>query len=66
MNGRRLDIDRAALFLMRRYGNDCAVVAFHRSRCCARQRLETAERDWRLVLRRVIELHFANPRGPVH
>ncbi len=66
MTGRRLDIDRTALFLMRRYGNDCAVVAFHRSRCCARRKLETAEREWRLVLRRVIELYFDNPRGRLH
>ena len=63
---RRLDIDRPAVFLMRRYGNDCAMVAIDRSRCRARRKLKTAEREWRLVLRRVIELYFAKLRGPLH
>jgi hypothetical protein len=61
-----LNIDRTALFLIRRYGDNSAVMAFRRMQFSALQSNKTAEGEWRLVLSKVIELHFAKPRGPTH
>ncbi len=52
-------IDRAALLLIRKYGDDCAVEAYRRSSCCAYQGLGREAAEWRAVMRRVVALHFA-------
>lgn len=56
-----LDIDRAAWFLSRRFGDDCALVAYHRALACARTGDKKSEAEWRHVVRRLIETHFARP-----
>jgi hypothetical protein len=63
---RPLDIDKTALFLIRRFGDDCAIVAFQRSRCCANNGEPAAAAQWRQVMCRVVELHFARPQGKPH
>ncbi len=66
MPGSPLNIDRAAWFLVRRYGDDSAIVAFRRAQMSALQNNKVAEGEWRLVLRKIIDLHFAKPDGPGH
>ena len=61
-----LNVEGAALVLINRYGDDCAMVAFLRALHCTRRNDEAAAREWRLVCRRVVELHFAPRRGPAH
>lgn len=61
-----LDVDRTAWFLIRRYGDDSALVAFRRSQHCAARNDADSCREWRLVTRRVVELHFARPQGRAH
>lgn len=63
---RPLDIEKTALFLMRRFADDCAVVAYQRSRCCLRIGEEAASQEWHRVMVRVIELHFAQPNGKLN
>lgn len=61
-----LDVGRAAWFLIRCYGDDCAKVAFERSRTCLCRRDDVAAGQWKLVVEKVVELHFARPRGRLH
>lgn len=61
-----LDINRAAWFLIRRYGDECAKVAFLRSRRCQCCGDQMGASEWKLVTRKVVELHFARPRGRLH
>ncbi len=65
-NCRPLDIDQTAWLLIRKYGDDCAVVAQARSQCCARHQDLQRSAEWRLVVHKVIELHFAPRKGPLH
>ena len=61
-----LNIDHAAWFLIRRYGEESAVEAFRRIQSCADRKDQEAAHEWRLVLNKVIELHFAAPSGSMH
>lgn len=63
---RPLDIDRAAWFLIRCYGDECAKVAFDRSRRCACRGDTAGVEEWKRVVNKVVELHFARPRGGLH
>lgn len=63
---KRLDIDRAALFLIKKHGDESAKVAYCRANCCRCQGDEIAEHEWRLVVKRIAELHFAPRLGHVH
>lgn len=58
-----LDIDRAAWFLIRRHGDDCAKVAFQRAQWCRHRGDEAGARVWKLVVEKVVQLHFSTPRG---
>lgn len=60
------DIDRMAWFLVRRYGDDSAKVAYSRQQRCAERNDEAGAGTWKLVVRKIAELHFAPPRGPLH
>jgi len=66
MQRRPINIDRAAWFLIRRYGEDSAMEAFRRAQSCADRRDQNAAHEWRLVLNKVIELHFAKPKGRIN
>lgn len=59
-------IDRAAWLLIRKFGDDSAIEAFRRSECCRCGGDALAAAEWRLVLRKVIQLHFDRPSGPSH
>lgn len=59
------DVDRTALFLMRRYGDDCACVAHLRASWCARLGDGAAAVAWRRVLERCVDLHFTRRSGPL-
>lgn len=61
-----IDIDRTALFLMRRYGDDSACIAHLRANWCERLGDAAAAADWRRVLFRVVQLHFAPRTGPLN
>lgn len=61
-----LDIDRAAWCLIRRYGDESAKVAYLR----AQNRLLCSDSDavneWKLVIDKIVELHFTARSGPLH
>ena len=61
-----VNVERTAWYLIRRFGDDSAVVAFRRAQQCAARNDEASSREWHLVTRRVVELHFAQPQGPAH
>jgi len=61
-----MDIDRAAVVLILKYGDDSAVVAFNRANCCRCRGDSGSERQWHAVLQRVIELHFEPRNGALH
>lgn len=61
-----LDIDRTALFLMRRYGDDSACVAYLRASWCDRFGDTASAAEWRRVMSRVVELRFAPRTGPLN
>ncbi len=61
-----LDIDKAALFLIKKYGDESAVVAYNRANCCRCRGDEPTENEWLTVLKRVVDLHFAPRAGPLH
>ena len=61
-----LDIERAAWFLSRRYGDDCALVAYRRALACAQSGRRKHEAEWRQVMRRLIDVHFAIDKRPLH
>lgn len=63
---RPVDIDRAAWYLIRRFGDGCAVAAYRRAATCAQHGAHRRAAEWRLVLRRVVALHFAPPSGATH
>lgn len=63
---RHLDINKAAVYLIRKHGEDSAVVAYSRAMCCRCRQDHAAEREWLAVVERVVELHFAPRRGPLH
>lgn len=58
-----IDIDRAAVFLIKKHGDDSAVVAYNRANCCRCRGDSQSEREWHAVLKRVIELHFETRKG---
>ena len=58
---RPLPIDRAAVLLIRRFGDDCAIIARRRMAACLARGDHLTALEWELVLRRVVELHFAEP-----
>lgn len=58
-----LNIDRAAWFLIRCYGDDCAKAAYQRLLNCQGSGDKTGAGEWKLVMRRVVELHFCSPKG---
>lgn len=60
---RPVDIDRAAWYLIRRFGDGCAVAAYRRAATCAQHGAHRRAAEWRLVLQRVVALHFAPPSG---
>ena len=61
-----INIDRTAWTLIRRFGDDSAKVAFERVRVCADRGDEASAEEWRLVVHKVVELHFAPSKGPIH
>ena len=61
-----LNIDRTAVFLIRRYGEQCTKVALQRSCYCALRGDEASAAEWRLVLRRIGEFQAAAHDGPLH
>lgn len=63
---RPLNIDQTAWMLIRKYGDDCAAIAQIRSQCCARRQDLQRSAEWRLVVHKVIELHFAPGKGALH
>lgn len=63
---KRLDIDRAALFLIKKYGDDSAKVAYCRAHCCRCHGDTVAEGEWKAVVKRIAELHFAPAGGMLH
>lgn len=56
-------IDQAAWLLIRKYGDCSAVEAFRRSQCCRQMGDEAAAAEWRLVMKKVVELHFQQRSG---
>jgi len=63
--GFSINIDKAAAFLIIKYGDDSAVVAYNRANCCRCRGDSQSEREWQAVLRRVVELHFEPRNGPL-
>lgn len=63
---RPLDIDKAAVFLIKNFGDDSAVVAYSRACCCQCRGDENAAREWNAVMRRIVELLFSKREGPLH
>ncbi len=64
---RTLNIDRAARFLIHSYGDECAKIAYQRLVNCQDQGDHAAASAWRLVMRKVVDLHFRRPsRGRIH
>ena len=61
-----LDVDRVAWQLISRYGDTSAKVAFRHCLDCTIQGNETGAREWKLVVRRIIDLQFAEPEGEPH
>ncbi len=61
-----LDIDRAACFLIRRFKDDCAKVAFQRSLNCRDRGDVVGADEWKLVMKRVVELYFSDRKGLLH
>ncbi|MCB1506437.1 MAG: hypothetical protein KDJ47_15780 [Hyphomicrobiaceae bacterium] len=61
-----IDINRAAWCLIQRYGDDCAKVAYARSRCCRCLGDPRGEGEWKLVIEKVVQLHFSTPSGKLH
>lgn len=61
-----LDIDKAAVFLIKQFGDDSAAVAYSRSCCCQCRGDENAAREWNAVMRRIVELLFSQRKGPLH
>lgn len=61
-----LNVDRAAVFLIRRYGDDCAKVAYLRAQQCQCRGAAQAASEWKLVVQKVVELHFAPRSDPLH
>lgn len=63
MKDRPIDVERAAIFLIRKFGDDSAIVAYQRARCCqCRGDAETAK-EWDAVLKRVVDLFFVERTG---
>lgn len=58
-----VDIDRLAVMLITKFGDDSAEVALLRSRCCAARQDRTWEILWQRVMQRVIEFHFCTGAG---
>jgi hypothetical protein len=61
-----IDIDRVAVLLIRRFGEDSALVAYAREQFCLARGDRHLAAQWRLVLRRVVSLYFTPRRGLLH
>ncbi len=61
-----LNIDRAAWFLIRCYGDDCAKVAYQRFLNCTGSGDDVGAHEWKLVMKRAVELHFSERKGRLH
>jgi hypothetical protein len=61
-----LDIDKAAVYLIKEFGEHSAAVACSRSYCCRCRGDETAAREWNAVMRRIVDLLFSQRQGPLH
>jgi hypothetical protein len=66
MPKRPLNIDRAAWALICRFGDESAKVAFQRASICTHRNDDVAASEWRLVVQKVVELHFARNDGFTH
>jgi hypothetical protein len=58
-----VDIDRLAVILMSKFGDDCAEIALLRSRCCASRHDVHWQTVWLRVMQRLMETYFAERRG---
>ncbi|CFX25871.1 protein of unknown function [Candidatus Filomicrobium marinum] len=61
-----LDIDKAAVFLIRKFGEDSASVAYSRAYCCRCRGDNNAAQEWNAVLNRIVALLFSPREGPLH
>lgn len=61
-----INVDRAAVVLIRRFGDDCATVAHNRAMFCSARGDAQGAAEWKAVLRRVTDLHFAPRPDRVH
>lgn len=61
-----LDVDKAAVFLIKKFGDNSAAVAYSRSYCCRCRGDETAAQEWNAVMKRIVNLLFSRRQGPLH
>ncbi len=66
MQSRRLDIDKAVSFLVRKYGCCSLGIALERRELCVRLDDLEAAREWAAVAARLRTLFAAEPSGLLH
>ena len=61
-----IPVDRAATVLIRRFGDDCAMVAWNRAKACMELGESRAAAEWQMVLRRLFAVYFVHPPDLLH
>lgn len=61
-----IPIDRAAVMLIRRFGDDCAIMAWQRAKTCMALGEHRAAAEWQLVLRRLLNVYFVHRPDILH
>ncbi len=62
----KLDVDQAAVVLIRQFGEDSAAVAYSRAYCCKCRGDDEAARAWNTVVKRIVDLMFSPRQGSLH
>jgi hypothetical protein len=62
----KLDVDQAAVVLIRQFGEDSAAVAYSRAYCCKCRGDLDAAREWNTVVKRIVDLMFSPREGSLH
>lgn len=61
-----LDIDEAAIILIREFGDDSPIVAYSRICCCLSRGDEAAAAHWNKVAQRIVAWLYPPREGPLH
>lgn len=62
----KFDVETAALVLAKRFGEDCAAMAYRREQFCRARGEEGRADEWRAVLKRLASLYFAPKPTRLH